>query len=437
MSESDWLQRRYCCEEKRLHEPRRPYDIDLGRIIHSAAFRRLQGKTQVLGMGEGDFHRTRLTHSMEVAQIGRGIVNHLCENEHKISNETNLCNNLMEAICLAHDLGHPPFGHGGEIALNYAMHDYGGFEANGQNLRLLSRLEAHTENYGLNLTRRTMLGILKYPVSYIKFKKSYPTISTSYIRSKDWKPPKCYLDSEADIVDWLLHPFSQNDRDKLRSYESMGDKIIYHRSIDASIMEIADDIAYGVHDLEDAIALNLITCDMFDDPPLREYYDDVWGQSHGLNSWEELMKKLFSKSSHERKYAIGSLVYAFVLSVEIREEEGFENELLRYQAVLQREAKNLLDQLEKLIRNKVIYSHSVKTLEYRGILLVKELFELLSTDPERLLTDNFKRMWGKALSKNSQMRIICDYVAGMTDEYATRIYERFFIPRHGTIFEKL
>lgn len=150
------------------------YGRDRARVIHSAGFRRLQAKTQVLGIGEGDFHRTRLTHSMEAAQIGRGIVRALEENwierrraaRYREWEEWLPSLNSIETIALAHDIGHPPFGHGGEIALNYAMRRNGGFEGNGQTLRLLSKLEAHTYGFGLDLTRRSLLGILKYPVAY-------------------------------------------------------------------------------------------------------------------------------------------------------------------------------------------------------------------------------------------------------------------------------
>ena len=159
--------------EKRSQDHRTPFDRDLARLIHSAAFRRLQGKTQVLGIGEGDFHRTRLTHSMEVAQIGRGIVKNL-KHRIRIGNQLDALkylpeSDLISCICLAHDLGHPPFGHGGETALNYCMRKAGGFEGNAQTLRTLSKLEAHTDNYGLNLTRRSLLGVLKYPAKYSRF----------------------------------------------------------------------------------------------------------------------------------------------------------------------------------------------------------------------------------------------------------------------------
>ncbi|MEE7026582.1 dNTP triphosphohydrolase, partial [Escherichia coli :H15] len=151
----------------RVEEIRSEAQHDLSRLIHSSAFRRLQSKTQVLGLGESDFYRTRLTHSMEVAQIGSGLLAKLKIKYKGKEQEQFLPDNaLMQAVCLAHDIGHPPFGHGGEVALNYCMQDYGGFEGNGQTLRILSKLDKYTLEHGLDPTRRLLLGILKYPVKY-------------------------------------------------------------------------------------------------------------------------------------------------------------------------------------------------------------------------------------------------------------------------------
>ena len=166
------LKKRRETYKKFIGDVRSEYDRDEARVIHSPAFRRLQSKTQVLGLGESDFYRTRLTHSMEVAQIGRGIVQYLNpSNDDENSNRPEHpnaqyskympCTSLISAICLAHDIGHPPFGHGGEVALNYCMRDYGGFEGNGQTLRILGKLDKYTNGYGINPTRRMLLGVIK------------------------------------------------------------------------------------------------------------------------------------------------------------------------------------------------------------------------------------------------------------------------------------
>lgn len=139
-------------------------DVDYARVIHSASFRRLQGKTQILNLGDSDFYRTRLTHSLEVAQIAGGLVRQLAQSFPDHPATTALPDrSQIHAIACSHDLGHPPFGHGGEVALNYCMRDAGGFEGNGQTLRLLARLENFSAGAGANLSRRSMLGVLKYP----------------------------------------------------------------------------------------------------------------------------------------------------------------------------------------------------------------------------------------------------------------------------------
>ncbi|MDO9286555.1 MAG: dNTP triphosphohydrolase [Aquabacterium sp.] len=186
------------------------YSRDRARIIHSAFFRRLQRKTQVLGLGESDFYRTRLTHTIEVAQVASGIVDQLLRStapeNHKVSLPSSA---LIEAIALAHDIGHPPFGHGGEAALNFSMHASGGFEGNAQTLRICTKLGEYSESCGLNLTRRTLLGLLKYPAPY-----SAVVNSTIYQPSKaplnidSFKPPKCVFDCEADSLDFIFQPIS-------------------------------------------------------------------------------------------------------------------------------------------------------------------------------------------------------------------------------------
>ena len=411
---------------------------DLARIIHSSSFRRLQAKTQVLGIGEGDFHRTRLTHSMEVAQIGKGIVQNIrglqSEDEHIL--EILPDNDLMFAAGLAHDLGHPPFGHGGEIALNYCMRDHGGFEGNGQTLRILSRIEHHTLDHGLDLTRRTLLSILKYPVQYSEIcKKESPAADQGcIIRSSDWKPPKCYHGDEKDVVDWILEPFSESDRKLFIRHSDPGTHKHgkpTEKSLDTSILELADDIAYGVHDLEDGIALGLITRDKW--TAVEEKIDKDW---LGQKSLQDLRNRLFSEE-YERKQSIGGLVNAFMTSISVRENPDYSDPLLKYRAELDDQTEAILSVIKDLVKDNVVKIPQVQTLEFRGQYLVIQIFEAIASDPERFLTRESARRLNSRISKKQEYRIICDYIAGMTDEYATRIYERLFLPRQGTVFQKL
>lgn len=195
-------------------------DVDYARVIHSAYFRRLQGKTQILNLGDSDFYRTRLTHSMEVAQIAGGVVLQLAGRfpDHPAAAALP-GRSLIQAIACAHDLGHPPFGHGGEVALNYCMRDAGGFEGNGQTLRILSGPVDATPQPGLNLTRRSLLGVLKYPAPYSRLMNpgQRPALHAggSVLHMLDVgasTPPKCHLDTETGVVGWVLAPLHHNER---------------------------------------------------------------------------------------------------------------------------------------------------------------------------------------------------------------------------------
>lgn len=252
-----WLDRREQWSAQN-DDAREAGDIDYARVIHSASFRRLQGKTQILNLGDSDFYRTRLTHSLEVAQIAAGLVKQLTKTHPEHEATSHLPDrSMIQAIGSAHDLGHPPFGHGGEIALNYCMRDAdpdmtGGFEGNGQTLRILSRLEAFSTNAGANLSRRSLLGVLKYPVSYsnaanpdLRPKLQQTPSTLRIIDDKASTPPKCYLSSENEVVDWILAPLSPSDRAALQTVAPCAGKhaAALHKSLDCSIMDVADDIA--------------------------------------------------------------------------------------------------------------------------------------------------------------------------------------------------
>lgn len=442
--EFGWNERRL--PQRRAANDHRPYwERDRSRVIHSAAFRRLQAKTQVLGVGESDFHRTRLTHTMEVAQIGRGIVLELEAKGADTPYASVLPHTAqIEAICFAHDLGHPPFGHSGEIALNFAMHQEGGFEGNGQSLRIVSRLEPHslgestnsiTGEFALNLTRRTLLGILKYPAPYSRVTRRVPPTIERF-PTLEWKPPKCYMDSEQDIVDWVLSLLSAEDRELFRSLEKepTDEKSgrTQYKSFDSSLLELADDIAYGIHDLEDAISLKLISWEEFQSigeeslewaRDCDEHNNDLHGQLFGIDA-----------RKGTRKLTIGSFIRQLVSSVEVFERREFQSPLLRYCARLAAPARKFLDNVQnQLIQEQVIKSQEVQTLEFRGRQIASELFVAFMSDPERLLGDTSR----KRLKSTPRARVVCDYIAGMTDLFATRFYERLFGTRQASVFEKL
>lgn len=448
MSAEIWKERRLS-GERREKDVRDEWERDYARIIHSSAFRRLQAKTQVLGLGESDFYRTRLTHSMEVAQIGSGIVRWLekCyEGDGEIFGALPHMA-LMNSICLAHDLGHPPFGHGGEVALNICMRDHGGFEGNGQTLRILSRLDKYTNGFGMNPTRRLLLGILKYPAAYSASVKAdaYAEVkATEWLsRAKNQKPPKCYLDSDEEVVDWILGPLVDSEKaefcatkdDPRESKESTMHKRPIHKALDTSIMELADDISYSLHDLEDAISLGMISRD--DWRSHNEGESDVFLEC-GLGL-DELTEKLFSKESHLRKKAIGSLVHCFIVNtyVDCSKLSKSTVPLIKWNAFMRDPQERLKDHIFDLVVKKVIKSPGVQQLEFKGQRLVIELFNALNSDPDRLLPLSTKERYQAAEGRGEKERVVCDYVSGMTDDYATRLYEKIFHPHKGSIFDRL
>ena len=261
-------------EAKRPDDVRTAYERDRSRVIHSAGFRRLQSKTQVMGVGEGDFHRTRLTHSIECAQVGTGLLDQLNRSGALPRELADWMppRALVEAACFAHDLGHPPFGHGGEQALFRQMRSHGGFEGNAHTLRLLTRLEKAKEpEWGMNPTRRLVLAVLKYPAAY-------STFDYSDEKKIQWKPPKCYFDEEADIVAWATEGFTSEDRNQLPALGENGRPV--NHTLDCSLMELADDIAYGVHDIEDIVARRLADQDRVHEL-LSQAFD---GRSHMVNA---------------------------------------------------------------------------------------------------------------------------------------------------------
>ena len=435
-----WLARRLKKVTNRQQDHRDPFQRDRARILHSASFRRLQSKTQVMGSGQSDFYRTRLTHSLEAAQIGSGITAQLrCKFPELCEALFPNSDSLIETICLAHDIGHPPFGHGGEIALNYMMRDHGGFEGNGQTLRIVARLETFSEHFGMNLTRRTLLGLMKYPQFMTELSNSKPSTDIENFRqlkADEWHPPKGLYKDDEDIVDWVLSPLSTADRQLFQQIntEHSTQQNKHHKtrfkSLDCSIMELADDIAYGIHDLEDAIVTKVVNRNDFDSEVIDKLkqIDDVWLQEYS----ETLTDKLFSDQHHLQKDAIGGLVNYLITAIKItdlneQDEINFAEPLLRYNATLSSTTAQALKIFKDFVYFYVIKLTSLQRLEYRGQQIVMELFEALSSDPIRLLPSNSAKRWQHAVdNKENQHRIIADYIAGMTDDYATRLYQTLF-----------
>lgn len=422
---------------KRDGDHRSAFQRDKARIMHSAAFRRLQAKTQVMGVGISDFYRTRLTHSLEAAQIGTGIAAQLAQKHPELASLLEIDEHLIETICLAHDIGHPPFGHGGEIALHYMMHEHGGFEGNGQTFRILTKLEAYTEHNGMNLARRSLLGVIKYP-NFMSVLTNPLCVSDksekfSKVKASEWHPAKSLFDCDREVFDWVLSPLSVNDKTNFMIYEQSETKHskTINKSFDCSIMELADDIAYAIHDLEDAIVMNSVGSVSF--------YEEVCEPLKNMavpwlsTNITKLQAALFSDKPFARKNAIGALVNSFITAIYIDKKDIFESNLLDYVAILPNENEKALNLFKAYVFKHVIKKPDIQLLEYKGQQIVMSLFDAFSSDPQRLLPTNTSLRWQMAESEDAKYRVIADYISGMTDEFANRVYASLFMPRSHNI----
>ena len=425
-----WQARIIDQQKYRPNDNRSAWQVDRSRIIHAAAFRRLQAKTQIMGIGLNDFYRTRLTHSLEVAQIGSGLLRHLKKQHPEFTNFPS--GSLLETLCLAHDIGPPPFGHGGEIALNYMMREHGGFEGNAQTLRIVSKLEPYSNGYGMNLTRRTLLGFIKYPAFIDDLWHCIPPLSEqrSFIKADHWRPAKGLYKDDKDVFDWIIEPLSDNDKELLSSHYKVDEfrAKTHYKSIDSAIMELADDIAYAVHDLEDAIATEVLTLADWQNHALEQLQelDSAWLTTH-LSS---ITARLFSHHEYERKDAIGELVNTFIINAQlVVQNADFESEILQYTVSLPDEFAEILNVLKHFVFKRLIREPKMQQVEFKGQNLLIELFSAFASDPMRLLPETTQEMWLNAHQQgDNAMRIICDYLSGMSDEYAYKTYQRLFLP---------
>ncbi len=408
-----WTERHLSQQDNRPGDHRSCYQRDKARILHSAAFRRLQAKTQIMSVGQNDFYRTRLTHSLEAAQIGTALVAQLRIKTADAHLQQILPDDaLMESLCLAHDLGHPPFGHGGETALNHKMLNYGGFEGNGQTFRIVGKLEPYTESGGMDLCRRTLLGLLKYPV-----------LQPMSALPGQHKPTKAiYLEDRA-LLDWVLAPLQPDDRKDFQQVQvEQNSRKSRFKSLDASIMELADDIAYGVHDLEDAVVTGTVTAAQWQQMLAETKLEAVDRQFLELAG-----QHLFRPEHYIRKTAIGTLVNRLITAIQWSEPLPQVHEpLIRYNAGLPEPEQRILQLLKGFIYQHVILHPELQQNEFRGQRIVQSLFDAFAAEPTRLLPANTQQRWRQLSEQGSGQRAVCDYIAGMTDEYASRMMQRLY-----------
>lgn len=343
---------------------RTAFQRDRDRIIHSGAFRRLEYKTQVFVNHEGDLYRTRLTHSLEVAQIARSVARSM-----------QLSEDLVEAIALAHDLGHTPFGHAGQDALNKCMTEYGGFEHNLQSLRVVDQLEnAYAQFSGLNLCFETREGILKH----------------------------CAVKNAAKLGD-------------------VGERFLNktQASLEAQLTNIADEIAYNNHDIDDGLRSGLINIEQLKDVPV---FHEVWLEVSGLypdlngrKQVHEILRRLIGRMVIDlTETSLAAIKASGVQSVaQVRQHDA---PLMQY-SELMRQQKN---ELKHFLRENLYFHPTVYRSTWRAQQIIEALFTVFMNDV-RLLPEKhrqFARAFYQQHGETGQARAIADYIAGMTDRYA-------------------
>lgn len=353
---------------------RSEFQRDRDRIIHSSAFRRLKHKTQVFVEHEGDYYRTRLTHSIEVAQVARTIARVLGLNEE-----------LAEAVALAHDLGHPPFGHTGEDALHALMEPFGGFDHNAQAIKIVTRLEAHYADYdGLNLTWETLEGIAKH---------------------------------NGPVVGEV--PFALAEYAHLQDLE-----LDTHASAEAQVAAISDDIAYNNHDLADGLRAGLFTLDDLRVLPLIgpcvAAVDARWpGLAPGRREHEALRRFFGLLVEDVLATSRARLATAAPDSAEAVRHLGAP--VIRFSDGTFAELK----QIRAFLHQRMYRHWSVQRMRRKAKRVVWELFELFTGAPELMPSD-----WNlcAALDAGGRARVVADYIAGMTDRFALQEHRKLTDP---------
>lgn len=409
---------------------------DSARIIHSAAFRRLQNKMQVQFIGDSDYYRTRLTHTLEVMQIARGIYYHLHKSIDNELGEYKPNIHLIEAICFAHDIGHPPFGHAGEVALNECMKKFGGFEGNAQTLHILTKGDEHSQTNGFNLMRRTLLGVIKYPVTY----------SVLCNARHNSKPPKCIYNDEDETLSWILEVFDENDQREFKQFTTQqdGHSKSKYKSFDCSIMNMADDIAYACHDLEDAIKLNFLTRDkvqkVLEDRQYRDSIDFLFTKIKSDNqeyTIETFINALYSEAGN--KLFFSKLIDFFIKGCTINKNPAFNHPLLQYNICFSDEKyeKVLKILKDELTFKNVISHYKILQMEYKGQKMIQDVFNAFVNRPDKILPYNVQNKYEQCSNDLCKRRVICDYIAGMSDNFLVKIYSRLFMPNHGSIGDLL
>lgn len=403
---------------------RSPFQVDRDRVLHTPAFRSLQSKTQVFWSGEYDFYRTRLTHSLEVAQIGRSICHWLKHSSDALGADYYIDPELVEVICLSHDLGHPPFGHAGERSLNYLMRDYGGFEGNAQTLRLLAERIFSIKQSGMNPTRAFMDGVLKYKTLWSELR--------SQAGGQQLPENHFIYDDQAGQLDWAMGGID------FPVELTPGKKRDAFKSIECQVMDWADDTAYSLNDLSDSVRAGFLTVTRV------EKWAEQAGVSHAEDSaLGDLIDAI--RGGRVEPFA-GKRIGQYIQSTRLVVDSNCMSHLTnryRYRLEVDEEVRQESKVFKRLAYEVVFLSPELKQLEYKGNHMLERLWDVLKTryiDAESIGGQNFQILpqaqaeeIEAAQDAGTRARLVCDFLASMTDGYAARMFKRLYVPDFGSI----
>ncbi|MCK5520521.1 MAG: dNTP triphosphohydrolase [Candidatus Marinimicrobia bacterium] len=393
-------------ENKRTEDFRSIFQMDRDRILHSNAFRRLQNKTQVFVSGDYDFYRTRLTHSLEVSQIGKSLVNYI--NKHEFG-EAAIDSDLVEGICLAHDIGNPAFGHAGEKHLNELMLEYGGFEGNAQSLKIITETIHESDSYfsGMKPSRAFTDGIMKYKILWKD-------------RKKEGK-------------------FLYNEQQKYLDFIYDGENDLKEKSLECQIMEWADDVAYSLHDLSDGFSAGFIN--------EKNIFD--WAvDTNASGEDEHIINDLITKVERREKFDrfIAKRIGLFIENTTLKQRNNnmsAKSNRYKYGIEIPKNIRKEIELYKRLSFEIIFQSPQVQQLEFKGQQILEKIFKTLLFKngnlqiQKSLLPINLRA----ALKRNppqsieAEARFICDYIANQTDRSIVRFYKRLFDPDFGSLVD--
>jgi dGTPase len=396
---------------------RNAFQIDRDRIIHAAAFRKLQSKTQVFLSGEYDFYRTRLTHSMEVAQIGRSICHYLRTLGSPMREDFYIDSDLVEAVCLAHDLGHPPFGHSGERTLQELMRPWGGFEGNAQTLHLLIETMYQNEAgvHGMLPTRALLDGVLKYK----KLFREFATPPANHFLYDQQEAARKFVFG-GTAIPTELHA---------------GEKLNAFKSIECQIMDWADDAAYSVNDIVDGVKAGYLTIERI----------ETWAAGQAIDApRQQLLDELFEAIERDRlENVVSQKIGAFIKACRLRERDNFmaaKTNRYRYELVVTPSAEKTVLFYKQLANDLIFESPQLQQMEHKARRVMFDLWDSCWRNYVdrgerviRILPPRVGRLIDAAKTPADKARQICDWLAGLTDGMIVRTHRRLFDPEFGSI----